>query len=188
MKTFLRSGWVQCAVLCVMVSFALSATRMMTVYDAVTVTALIYTCFVLYKALPAGFTLAWPRRATDSRSGARDEISQLAWLLFGRDRNVSYGGMKRVRESAQAVFTSVGIDLARESDLDYVRQRAGAKATAALTDTDRTLNQSELRRLVDFLDDIENVLEQHPLPRQQPSANVLTPDHPALSSHQGDTP
>jgi hypothetical protein len=58
----------------------------------------------------------------------------------------------------------------------------GGKTVAALTRIDRTLNQSELRRLVEFLDDIENVLQQHPLPHRPATAE------PALSSHQGDTP
>ncbi|MFD2839569.1 hypothetical protein ACFSYH_03190 [Populibacterium corticicola] len=182
MKAFLLSGWVLLAAACVIASFALSATRMMPLYDAVTVVALIYACFALYKLLPAGFTLAWPRKSAESRSGARDEISQLAWLLFGRDRNVSYGGMKHVRESAETVFMSVGIDLNREADLAYVQQRVGGKTVAALTRIDRTLNQSELRRLVEFLDDIENVLQQHPLPHRPTTAE------PALSSHQGDSP
>lgn len=89
-----------------------------------------------------------------TRQGARDDIMHLSWLLFGRGREVTFGGMKHVREAVDTVFGSLGIDQHSPSHSVYLRSQLGTKIANAILGDDPELNLTdrELNRLLNFLD------------------------------------
>jgi hypothetical protein len=152
-------GYVACAIW-----IALFTTKLLTPLEAFAVCALTYGVVAVWKLVPVGYAMAWPRKEIGTRSGARDEISQLAWLLFGRDTYVSFGGMRHIRQTTGAVFASVGLDLNQPKHAYYVQQRVGQAVTQALQQTEATLTQKQLRQLISFLENIEAELKDAPLP------------------------
>lgn len=144
--------------------------------EAIALEALVLGCFVVYHNLPTGYSIAWPKQVSQSRDGSRDEIVHLAWLLFGKDRNVSFGGMKRIREGCANVFDSVGIDLKDPHHQRYLESQLSEGIVAALEDTDRMLSQNQARRLTKFLTNIEAFVKANPLPPTTPHTYVSHAD------------
>lgn len=164
MKKFIGSPWIIGVLVAAAVSFGLIKTSAMTATEAITLCALIYGTIALNARLHDGFDMAWPKKESETRDGARDEVSQLAWLLFGRDAKVSFGGMKHIRETAQSVFNSVGVDLNQPEHESYLSSSLGPRIVRALTVPEQSLSQPELKKLIRFLENIESQLASKPLP------------------------
>lgn len=171
MKRILRSPWAIWAAVTLAAAFGLSKTGMFSATESIVLCALIYGVAVAGRFLPEGFTMAWPRKEIETRDGARDEVSQLAWLLFGRDARVSFGGMKHIRASARSVFESVGIDLNNPAHTTYVSSFLGPQIVSALVVSDETITQNQLKKLLTYLEGIEEHMASTP-PPHIPAATI----------------
>lgn len=130
--------------------------------EAVLVVACIGAIIWTVRRLPYGFDIAWPRPQSTKRSGARDEIPQLAWLLYSKDKRVSYGGMREVRETAFSTLRSVGLELHSPVLRPYFVQLLGEPTFLALTVTDRQLTTTQLVSLINTLENVENLRDSIP--------------------------
>jgi len=124
--------------------------------SALLVAALCATLIALN--LETGSDLARASRDKKKRDGARDEVSQLAWSLFGRDQQVTFGAMKFVRNVAGDALAVHGLSLENPRDRARIEELLGATHTTALAGS-ATLDQRELE---DLLGKLEHLTDPRP--------------------------
>lgn len=168
LRNRLLNKWAIGTYVCVLGSVLLVLFNIMKPLESAVLGVLILGCFAVYNRLPIGYSIAWQKQETGSRDGGRDEIVHLAWLLFGKDKNVSFGGMKRIREVTRNVLDSVGIDHTHPVHQRYLKELLSEAIVAALLDDNRLLTQPQAKRLTKFLTNIDDSIERHPIPPLQP--------------------
>ncbi len=114
--------------------------------------AVILTLSVQY--LGQGAEMTWRKDATQRRAGARDETSELAWMLFGRDSSISYGGHRYLSGVAQRVVGAKGLDLTNPADHPALIELLGNRAVQALTHCDNTLDLKDVAHITTVLEDL----------------------------------
>lgn len=157
-RIFWISSIVGFALLAVLIGF-LTYFKVVNLAEALIVTVSISLIVWVSGRLPSGFDIAWPREESVKRSGARDEIPQLAWLLYGKNKRVSFGGMRNVRATAQASLESVGIDLHSQMLRPALEQFFGASTMRALTTPDVDITTQQLVQLIDRLEQVDRLHE-----------------------------
>lgn len=104
--------------------------------------------------LGQGFDMTWRKDTTTRRAGARDETSELAWMLFGRDSSISFGGHRYLVGVAERVLSAKGLDLTNPSHQQPLTELLGTRAVQGLTTSDTTLDLKEVAHITTVLEEL----------------------------------
>lgn len=136
---------------------------------------------VLVSRVGNGVTLSWKTTRTKRRAGARDETSELSWMMFSRNNAISFGGNRYIRQVAQRAVLVAGLDLAAASDQAACRKLLGPQVHAAVTSTNPDLTINDLEQILATLEALLQAPQQHPAELAQtppPSASVSASQKP----------
>ena len=106
------------------------------------------------RELGSGQAPTWTRSPLGRRAGARDEISEHAWMLFGRDRNISFGGHRYLVQVAEQVLLTEGLELRNPAHNAACTALLGASIMNLLAPEHPTLDIKDARTIVAALDNI----------------------------------
>lgn len=131
-----------------------------------------------------GVPLRWRTTQAKRRAGARDETSELSWMLFSRDNAISFGGNRYIRQVAQRAVMAAGLNLEDPTDQDACRNLLGTQVYAAITSANPDLTITDLEQILTTLEailDIAKDPEQAPqqAPTKQPAKPLITDSAPA---------
>lgn len=104
--------------------------------------------------LGQGVDLTWRKDSRERRAGARDETSELAWMLFGRDSSISFGGKRYLYGVAQRVLATKGLDLNDPNDYQALTELLGTRAVQGLTAAENTLDLKDVAHITKALEDL----------------------------------
>lgn len=102
--------------------------------------------------LSAGTPIIWNRQSLTRREGARDETSELAWLLVGRDNSITFGGRRYIKEVTARVLRTLGLDLFDPRDHSELTKLIGARHLDLLLDGQHPMTTADVQTLLDKLE------------------------------------
>lgn len=156
MRTFFRSH-LAALILITLTAIALIAAVVTTTLKpphAVALAVGAVTLILTVQYLGQGFDMTWRKDTTTRRAGARDETSELAWMLFGRDSSISFGGHRYLYGVAQRVLSAKGLDLTNPADQPVLTELLGARAVQGLTAANTTLDLKDVAHITTVLEDL----------------------------------
>lgn len=119
-----------------------------------------------------GVHLTWRVPLSKRRAGARDETSELSWMLFSRDNAISFGGNRYVRLVAQRAVMAAGLNLEDPADQEACRKLLGPPVHTAVTSNKPDLTITDLEQILTTL---ENILQQLAPAALEPEAATAAP-------------
>jgi len=135
---------------------ALSLAHVVDPWEAAAISLVVFGAIFVTTRLESGFELARASFESKKRDGSRDEVSQLAWSLFGRDRLVTFGAMRFVRTVAARTLSAHGLSLDSPGDEERISQLIGSQSATALRTSGHTMTQKQLERLLDTLENLNH--------------------------------
>ena len=142
---------------------ALSLAHVVDPWEAAAISLVVFGALFVTTRLESGFELARASFESKKRDGSRDEVSQLAWSLFGRDRLVTFGAMRFVRTVAARTLSAHGLSLDSPGDEERISQLIGSQSASALRTSGHTMTQKQLERLLETLENLnqENLNQEN---------------------------
>lgn len=119
-----------------------------------------------------GVQLTWRVTLSKRRAGARDETSELSWMLFSRDNAISFGGNRYIRQVAQRAVAAAGLNLENPSDEEACRKLLGTPVYTAVTSSKPDLTIADLEQILSTL---ENILQRLAPAAIDPASAPLSP-------------
>jgi|GEM_PF-1980197 len=161
---------------------ALSLAHVVDPWEAAAISLVVFGALFVTTRLESGFELARASFESKKRDGSRDEVSQLAWSLFGRDRLVTFGAMRFVRTVAARTLSAHGLSLDSPGDEERISQLIGSQSASALRTSGHTMTQKQLERLLDTLENL-NQENLHRAGRHLAGRHLAGPHQQSHSAH-----